>query len=334
MYGISYTNTRNLPGWANQLHLDHPLGYAYETPTHFVHFWGNNNGFYNIQVGLTTIEGKKGRNLEDWASQVFGAQNIQPMDVIEIGHAVKGVWRPSLRFEDEISQALMVTSHEMRLAEQSLRLLLERLDEILLYIEPNAMALNTYSHKTRELLILASTEVENYWQSYITIAGSPPPQNGHVYNTRDYVKLADKLFLRDYEFKFKAYPHIPVIAPFATWNTNNPTTSLTWYNAYNQTKHDRSTHFAEAKLEYCFSAVVACLVLQCVKFSPFPMFTGNSVFSSLINQHFDGRLIACSPKTCYIPLLNLQPNTKEELLTFNPRDYEALQPFVIDALVL
>ena len=92
----------------------------------------------------------------------------------------------------------------MRLSEYSLRLLVQKIDEIFLYIEPDTKSLNTYSHKTRELLILACTEVENFWQYYMTQAGQTP-QNGRNYTTKDYVKLAEKLHLKDYEFTLKTY---------------------------------------------------------------------------------------------------------------------------------
>jgi hypothetical protein len=330
--GITYKNTKTtLPGWVTTVHIDHPRGYAYETDTHFVHMYGRDRGFYIISIGLTAIEKKSG-TLTDWVTRVFGAQDIKPLQV-EIGHAIDGVWRPSLYYYDDTFQALNVTATEMRLAEQALRLLIERLDDILLYIEPDAAGLNTYSHKTRELLILACTEVENFWKSYINKAGTSPI-NGRTFTTNDYVKLVDKLHLKDYEFQLKTYSTVPSLRPFENWNSSSPTASLPWYDAYNKTKHDRNAHFSQSTLLNCMNAVVANLIMHCVKFSPFPMFEQSNTFSSLINQHFEAKFVSCNPETFYMHKIDLPISTRGDLFVFDPRDNKFTLPFVTDPLVL
>lgn len=332
MTGITYKNTKTtLPGWVTTVHIDHPRGYAYETETHFVHMYGRNRGFYIISVGLTAVEKKSG-TLTDWVTRVFGAEDIKPLQ-LEIGHSIDGVWRPSLYYYDDTFQALNVTSTEMRLAEQALRLLIERLDDIFLYIEPDTAGLNTYSHKTRELLILACTEVENSWKSYINKAGATPI-NGRVFNTNDYVKLADKLYLKDYEFKLQTYSTVSPLKPFENWNNEHPTESIPWYNAYNKTKHDRSLHFSQSTLLNCLNAVAANLIMHCVKFSPFPLFEQSNAFSSLIKQHFEAKFSSCNPETFYMHKIELPKETREDLFVFNPRENKYTLPFVIDPLVL
>jgi hypothetical protein len=215
MTGFTYRNTKTtLPGWVNTVHINHPRGYSYETDTHFVHMYGRDIGFYVISIGLTAIQQKSG-TLSDWIINVFGAEDIETLN-LEIGHSIAGVWRPSLYYYVDTYQALNVSENEMRLSEYSLRLLVQKLDEIFLYIEPDITSLNTYSHKTRELLILACTEVENFWQYYMTLANAAP-QNGRNYTTKDYVKLVDKLHLKDYEFKLKTYSNMSSIKPFENW---------------------------------------------------------------------------------------------------------------------
>jgi hypothetical protein len=316
MIGVTYKNTiTTLPNWVNTLHIEHPRGYAYETETHFVHFFGRDRGFYVISSGLTVIEKKTG-TLLDWIERVFGATEIENLD-IEIGNSINGVWRPSLYYYEDTYQALGVSENEMRLSEYSLRLLIQKLDEIFLYIEPDTSSLSTYSHKTRELLILACTEVENFWQYYMVRANENPI--GRNYTTKDYVKLVNKLHLKDFEFTLKTYSNIPSIKPFENWNVTAPTTSLTWYDAYNKTKHDRDSHFSQATLMNCINAVVANLVLHCVKFSPFPMFEQTNIFSSLINQHFNAKFINCNPKTFYLPKLEIPEGTREDIFCFDSR---------------
>lgn len=332
MTAITYINTKTtLPGWVDTVHVGNPRGYAYETDTHFVHFYGRNKGLYVISTGLTAIQQKSG-TLEDWVIKTFGAEEIKQLNV-EVGHSIEGVWRPSLYYNSDTFQALNVTKTQMRLVEQALRLLIDRLDELFLYIEPDVNGLQTYSHKTRELLILASTEVENFWKHYMNKAGVTP-MNARTYTTKDYVKLVEKLHLREYEFSLKTYSSIPPIAPFANWNSTNPTTSLNWYDAYNKTKHDRDSHFSEATLLNCINAVVANLVMYCVRFSPFPLFDQKNTFSSLINQHFDLQLINTVPENFYLHRIELPDNTRADLICYDCIEAGHTKPFIVDQLTL
>jgi hypothetical protein len=86
----------------------------------------------------------------------------------------------------------------VRLAEQALLLLIQRLNELLLFVEPDVATLSTFSHKARELLLLACTECENYWQDYLRDANALP-LNGRLFTTNDYVKLLGPLHLAEFE---------------------------------------------------------------------------------------------------------------------------------------
>ncbi len=104
MNGITYKNTiTNIPGWVNDLHTRFGRGYAYESSTHFIHLYGYEIGFNTISIGLTAIQEKNG-TLNEWVTNIFGAQNIQSLD-IQIRHSVKGVWRPSLYYYEDTFQA-------------------------------------------------------------------------------------------------------------------------------------------------------------------------------------------------------------------------------------
>lgn len=332
MKGITYRNTKTtLPNWVDNIHIEHPRGYAYETESHFVHLYGTQRDFYVVSIGLTAIEKKEG-TLHDWVVKTFGADDIREMNN-KVGHSIKGVWRPSLYYDNDTYQALDVSENEMRLSENSLRLLVQKLDEIFLYIEPSHSSLATYSHKTRELLILACTEVENFWK-YFMVKAECKPLNKRNYTTKDYVKLADKLFLKDYEFTLKTYSSIPSIRPFKSWDVEVPTGSLLWYDAYNKTKHDRDKHFADATLIHCINAVVANLIMHCVRFSPLPMFEQTNTFSSLINQHFEASFAECDTSTFYLPIINIPAGTRSDLFVIDPRRYSWNEPFVTKPLSL
>ncbi|HBL0096028.1 TPA: hypothetical protein L4R37_004538 [Escherichia coli] len=315
MNGIFYNNTiTTLPGWAEPLHLSQPIGYAYETATHFVHLYGKDHGLNVISVGLTVIEKKNG-TLVDWVQRVFGAQNIQPLS-LPIGDTVENLWRPSLYYSNDIQIALNIDPYEQRSAEQALRVLVEKLDDILLYVEPSQSGLASYGHKSRELLILACTEVENLWTSIFQKAGIPP-SNSRMYTTQDYVKLLPKAGLNEFEITFKNYNGLRTFQPYANWNTQQPTQSLSWYHAYNKTKHDRNTSFNEATLENVMDATSGVIAMFCAKFGPFSLIHDNNALSSLMNQHFHINLKDSDHSTYYVPKINLSVNTRNDLFLYD-----------------
>lgn len=315
MNGIFYRNTQtNIPRWVNNLHEEQALGYAYETDSHFVHIYGKNYGFNVVSVGLTAIEGKSG-TLNDWVDRVFGAQDIKPLK-LPIGNSVENIWRPSLYYIQDIHDALKIDAFEQRSAEQALRVLIEKLDDLLLYIEPDQNGLKSYGHKSRELLILACTEVENSWTSIFKSSGISP-QNNRMFTTNDYVKLLSKARLDEFQITFKNYDELRDFIPFSQWDKSQPTKSLKWYDSYNKTKHDRNSSFNEATLENVLDAVSANIVMFCARFSPFSLLNNNNTLSSLVNQHFRISLNDSDPATYYIPKIELPEDTRTDLLIYD-----------------
>lgn len=315
MNGIFYKNTQtNIPRWVNNIHEEESLGYAYETDSHFVHMYGKNYGFNIISVGLTAIEGKNG-SLHDWVIRVFGAQDIKPLE-LPIGNSIENIWRPSLYYMQDIHDALKINPFEQRSSEQALRVLIEKLDDLFLYIEPDQNGLKAYGHKSRELLILACTEVENSWASIFKSSGIAP-QNNRMFTTNDYVKLLSKSRLNEFQITFKNYDELRNFTPFSQWGVFQPTKSLKWYDSYNKTKHDRNSSFNEATLENVLDAVSASIVMFCARFSPFSLLKSNNALSSLINQHFKISLNDSDPATYYIPKIELPADTRTDLSIYD-----------------
>ena len=281
-----------------------------------------------MSVGLTVTEAKSG-TLRSWVKRTFGAEGIVETKC-DVGHAIAGVWRPGLYFDDEVSQGLAVTPFDLRLAEQVLLLLVQRLDELLHFVEPSATSLNVYSHKARELLILSCTEIENQWASYLKMAGIPAPTRG--FTTNDYVRLVSPLRLGEYEVALPRYASVAPVRPFHGWLAAQPTKSLGWYDAYNKTKHDRSSHFASATISNCICAVAANLALFATRFGPFRLFNGAGTLPAYVNQLFSMTLINCEPDTFYAPKVLLPPNQRHDLICFNSRDL--VQLWTVDSLVL
>ena len=329
MRALVYRVTKHtIPGWV-PFHEKEPRGVAYETDTHFVHVFGKDKGLWVISTGLTVTQAKSG-NLREWIDQVFGAIEIAETNN-DVGHTIHGVWRPGLYFSEEVLQGLSATTFELRLAEQALLLLIQRLDEFLHFVEPSAGTLKTHSHKARELLILACTEVENAWKAYLRIAGATPQARGD-FTTNEYVKLLGPLYLAEYQVSLPRYAVIPPIRPFHSWSDANPTRSLPWYDAYNKTKHDRSSHFTEATLWRCLQAVAANLVLFSVRFGPFHLFHGAGTLAAFFNQLFTIELKDCSPSSFYAPKVVLPSNQRTDLICFGSQ--ELVEPRVIDPLRL
>ena len=330
--GICYKNTKTtLPNWVEALHESQPFGYAYETDSHFVHLYGKNNGLNIISVGLTVIEAKT-LTLENWVKKVFGAEEIVPLDN-EIGHSIDGIWRPSLYYQDDTYRALNVTKFSQRSSEQALRILIEKLDELLLYIEPDVNGLDSYGHKTRELLILACTEVENQWTALLKKAAASPT-NGRTFTTQDYVKLLNAAHLDEYVIKLRNYEHLIGFQPFDNWNATKPTQSLTWYYAYNKTKHDRDSSFKESTMKNVIQAVTANVVMFCSRFGPFNLLNESKTLSSLINQNFEIYLKDSKQSSYYIPEIELPTETRKELLLYDCYREGHNKDWIVDIITL
>jgi len=314
MKAFTYKNTKtNIPNWEKNTHESQIYGYGYETDTHFVHFYGKES-FFIISVGLTVIEAKT-RTYTKWLNERFGATEIEEMNV-PIGHTIDGIWRPSLYYWNDIQAGLNISANEQRSQEQALRILVEKLDEILLFIEPSQEGLQTYSHKIRDLLILACTEVENQWRSLLNKANHQPI-NGNAFTTKDYVKLSPISHFHEYEIGLRSYDSFSASKPFENWDINNPTKSLAWYNAYNETKHNRDQHFSSATFQSAIDAVAANIILYCTRFSPFILINDTNTLSGLIKQIFDIRIVEADRKSFYLPLLEFPENTRKDCFVYD-----------------
>jgi hypothetical protein len=298
---VTYEVTNpDFPGWVSGAMSSQRRGLAYAADAYFVHFYGDQRPLWVFSSGLTATQAEQG-TLEDWTRSVFGAKDLQALR-IDAGVVIDGVWRPGLYYLDQIWQALGTDQQEQRAAEQSLYLLVAALNDLFLYIEPEGPGLEAYGPKTRELLILACTEVEDVWTRYLRRAGHPEGSRG--YSTNDYVKLLVPLRLADYEVGLVPFPQVPRIRPFANWRPTAPTQSLSWYDAYNKTKHDRSQYLSSATVLQCAAAVAANVALYCVRFSPYTLFQQGTPLSSLANHLVTVELTDADPTTFYVPLID------------------------------
>lgn len=189
-------------------------------------------------------------------------------------------------------------------------------DNLFNFIEPVELNLKTYGHKIRELLILACTEVEYLLLKVLT-------ENGYRekgrYSTHDYVYCRDVLKLNQYEVGLTQYSNLGIFTPFKGWTESSPTTSIPWYDAYNQVKHNRSDNIANANLEHLLNAVSAIHILLEAQYS-------NVIFENIFRSK-DSSLFKTLKKPVWslneitAPILEIRKSSVIEPKWIKPRKY-------------
>jgi hypothetical protein len=104
-------------------------------------------------------------------------------------------------------------------------------------------------------------EVEANCKAILAENGYTRPGN---WTMDDYKKLNPTHRLYAYEVKFPFWDgNESVRRPYLDWATND---ALSWYQAYNQTKHDRHVQFKEANFQNLLEAVAGLVVLLSSQF--------------------------------------------------------------------
>lgn len=152
------------------------------------------------------------------------------------------------------SPSELTAADQLARARGQLVALTRRLGDICQVVEPTRRNAKAYGHEVRNLLILASTEVEAHWRIVMRANGVAKP----VLTRNDYMRLAGPMGLRAYAVSFPQFPWLPAVRPFAGWKRGG---KLRWYDAYNAVKHEREAHFPEATLERAILAVTAAVVM-------------------------------------------------------------------------
>ncbi len=211
------------------------------------------------------IEEQKSKytTLEDWIKHKFKATHIRP-SLNQAGKFYKRMWHPPNYLSPE---SLISNPESYTQSLVVIELLIKKMNELFLTIEPTQKNVHVFGLKIRELLLLACMEVEASWKGVL---------KEHKYiknskqrcNTKDYVKLLEPMCLANYTLALRSYPHFPRFQPFSCWSQsqNRSTKSLYWYNAYNKTKHDREAYLPEATLLNAIHSVGAVVVMFCAQF--------------------------------------------------------------------
>ncbi|WP_339765697.1 hypothetical protein [uncultured Hoeflea sp.] len=140
------------------------------------------------------------------------------------------------------------------------------LGSIFEYVEPSDECRKAYSYRIHALLMRTCIEIEANFKAIFAENIFTPPIKRMV-NINDYRKVDVTHHLSSYEVMLPIWGGSQkVFRPFNPWRVargqpNTSGTSLSWYQAYNQSKHDRFAKFKEANLENLVTAVAGLLVL-------------------------------------------------------------------------
>lgn len=157
----------------------------------------------------------------------------------------------------ETYKDLPITNHnEYSNQLRQLEIILDDIEEVFKVVAPHSNQFSVYGHAIRNIIILACTELDARMQSILVSNGLQ--SIGRHFEMLDYYKLKEALKLDEYELSFYRYGDLGTFSPFSTWESNE---QLKWYKAYNNIKHNREKHFAEAKLFNAINAVMAYAII-------------------------------------------------------------------------
>ena len=153
-------------------------------------------------------------------------------------------------------------------------ILLKDLQELFDYVEPADKNLVCYSYRIHALLLRACVEVEANCKAILK-------ENGYSragdWNMDDYKKIEKTHLLSAYEVKVPNWSGTRATqSPFSVWASGG---SLSWYQAYNTTKHDRHSQFEEATFEHLIDASCGLVVLLSAQFEMNDFSPGNTLLA-------------------------------------------------------
>ena len=209
----------------------------------------------NGNDGVAWKEGVSKETLKHYISWT----TLDSSDVIEIKKlVVAGEYFPRMNRNNIGFYQDIINSRSFLEEARSYSDVCHSLNDLFRFIEPSPSNLNAFGYKQGELLIGACTQVENLLRRFLEDNKYPSRK---TYCTGDYVKCRDILKLNDYSVSLALYQDLKAFSPFKDWAEDRPTQSLTWYDAYNSFKHDRSGNLEKATFKHLIESVAAIHVL-------------------------------------------------------------------------
>ncbi|MEK6152076.1 hypothetical protein WIW50_02385 [Flavobacteriaceae bacterium 3-367] len=164
------------------------------------------------------------------------------------------------------------------------------------FIEPSDINSNTYSYRTHELLVRTCIEVEANFKAILKEnIYSPKHQSGRragqvrtdkEWNIGDFKIVNKTHHLDDYSIILPFWNGVKNIRrPFKAWKIND---GLTWYQAYNKSKHDRLTNFKDASLDNLIDAYAGLCILLSSQFRHVDFQPGPDILHTQGYNYFGG----------------------------------------------
>jgi hypothetical protein len=180
-------------------------------------------------------------------------------------------------------------------------LLEKELYQIFEYIEPADANESCYSHQIYALFLRASTEFEANASAILKANGYQLPRKRNFVNMEDYFKVDVATKLSEYSVTIPIWNGLnKTFRPLEDWaklptSPDNPPWKVSWYDHYNNVKHNRLSNFECASMANAIRAVGSVF---CILFSQFhtSAFDPNQPISSYsIDDGIDGRKIWSHP---------------------------------------
>lgn len=142
------------------------------------------------------------------------------------------------------------------------------LQKLFEYVEPSEECLKTYSYRIHALLIRTCIEIEANFKAILNENIFTPEINQYgkpILNIGVYKIINSTHRLSSYEVMLPIWNgDKKIFQPFQSWKEKNGV--LNWYQAYNDSKHDRQDKFKLANIENLLDAVTALLILLSSQF--------------------------------------------------------------------
>ena len=133
---------------------------------------------------------------------------------------------------------------------------------LFLYVEPGDKNLKTYSYHIQQLLIRICIEIEANFKAIFKENKYSKDENN--WNIVDYWKINISHRLSDYQVIMPIWDGKKnVFCPFEQWKNSH---SLSWYRAFQKTKHNRSTKMTYANFYNLMNAFCGLFVLLSAQF--------------------------------------------------------------------
>jgi hypothetical protein len=144
------------------------------------------------------------------------------------------------------------------------------LKRIFEFVEPSDCNLQTYSYRIHELLIRTCIEIEANFKAILKEnIYTPKDKNGKAreedyWNINDYRRINKTHHLSSYRVMVPTWSgNNSIFQPFDAWKTN---AKLPWYEAYNNSKHDRHNKFIQANFNNLLNAITGLVVVLSSQF--------------------------------------------------------------------